>query len=283
MNLLLKYNQYLKQVFPTQALVSKDTDTKKIKFTLTKDKQINQHYIGGEQSDVSSPLQEKEDTEFELKYIENNNVIILGGMSPDYVSGHNITETIPHKSVIFVSDDIQTDVKNKSKNKDKPKSKNAGEKSKNVDKKSKKSIHVSCLDGESCKNKFIEELKSKYGNDIIDNQNISITFTKIFSVNDGKINLDVPEVDHLFYIPCTDGHNLKSSFIHNDPKIKNKLKTANYFDKEDVKRCKEYNKPKIEKYLSDKKRELNNYHSNIGYVELSPDYKEIHTILLKLV
>lgn len=319
MNLLLKYNQYLKQVFPTQALVSKIPDADKVKFTITKDKQIKQHYIGGEPPktedkhpgnleplELSESLEPSEslellggDADFKLEYIENNNVIIIGGMSPDYVSG---MQSVPLLSKPLQSSQPPKPLKpSKSKSKtpkdDKPKDnkpkddKPKNDKPKNDTPKSKtlkkKTIHVSCLNGDECKNKLIEELKSKYKNINIDehtidnNTAVDIIFTETYSFDDGNFTFNIPDADHLFYIPCTNYEHLISSFVHKDPELNKKLKIANYFDKADKKECKKHNKQKIEKYLTAKKNELNNYHSNSGYIELNPDYNEIHKILIK--
>jgi hypothetical protein len=51
MDLLLKYNRYLKQVYPTETLLTLDKDSK-ISFTITKDKQIKQAFTGGEKNNI---------------------------------------------------------------------------------------------------------------------------------------------------------------------------------------------------------------------------------------
>jgi hypothetical protein len=55
MNILLKYNQYAKRVHPTKALISY-ADNKKIKFTLTEDKQIKQYFTGGSKNTLDNTI-----------------------------------------------------------------------------------------------------------------------------------------------------------------------------------------------------------------------------------
>ena len=102
MNLILKYDDYLKRVYPTKALVTFDDD-KKSQLMLTKDKQIKQQFTGGkkyknqtEDNTYSNEINKSKNgdnqirnkpmnDEFEIKYIENNNnaFILTGGGDPE--------------------------------------------------------------------------------------------------------------------------------------------------------------------------------------------------------
>jgi len=61
MNLILKYDDYLKRVYPTQALVTFD-DNQKSKLILTKDKQIKQQFTGGKKSNLKDTSSDINDT-----------------------------------------------------------------------------------------------------------------------------------------------------------------------------------------------------------------------------
>lgn len=91
MNLLLQHNQFLKQVFPTPALVTYSKNINKLKFTINKNNTIRQHVIGGEinDDDISgNNVGNSVGKEFELKYIPNDNSINIFGLDNNNVDNN---------------------------------------------------------------------------------------------------------------------------------------------------------------------------------------------------
>lgn len=132
MNLLLQHNQFLKQVFPTPALVTYSKNINKLKFTINKNNTIRQHVIGGEINDddisgnnqniISDNINEEfnlkyipndnsinilddnsegNDDDFELKYIPNDNAVYIFGLGKDN-SFNKITKS-KDKNIIHIS------------------------------------------------------------------------------------------------------------------------------------------------------------------------------------
>lgn len=301
MNLLLKYNQYLKEVYPTKPLIINDPGINKIKFTLTKEDQINQNYTGGKKEDneksdkdikeltkseikiihnddapiTNTIIHPDKDEEFELKYTPNNYIIILGGLNTS--EHHNkINNKVNNKT----KEDKKEKVNKEKVNKEKENKKEENKKEK--DKKKDKVIYISCTECDKYKLKLINDLKKKYGETVnisdkkSDNDNINVIISKSFYVDNGKVRFEIPEADHLFYISGSHD-NLKKDFMHKDPKLSMSIKVPNYFDKQNVKECKKHNNEIIDKYLMNKKKKLDSYHKN--FTKLNSNHSELYSVL----
>lgn len=279
MNLILKYDEYLKQVYPTEALVSFN-DEKKTKFSLTNDKQIKQEFTGGKKTKKFSSHQhadekrdeKKKEDDFEIRYIENDyNVFVFnGGTSKEFETElKQLSNTNKSNTAVPVRTNIP----------------------KPVIKKEPKVIYVACLCDDRIKNSLLTTLSNKYKNEIIHNKvsilrsekqlkdtdsDIAIIVDRNYSFKDNKISINKPKSELSFYIP-NDGGSFdfaKSTFIAGNQYVYDHVKPIEYFGTNN-KQVKAQNDKFINTYLDSKVTQLQNLYQHKNYTKLSRTNREL--------
>jgi len=263
MNIILKYNRYLKQVYPTEALISFG-DTKKISFTLTKDSQIKQEFTGGDKNHIK----------------DNNDKYMLN---------------VPPKSKLGAQHIKPIEVNNA------PEIEKPQENRKKVSKSGNlpyKLVYISSANDSKTKRYLFSFLKSKYGKDgrILVTQNykpsenyegigLIIALGNNYTFKNDKLQLDTPNTDHLFFIPDdnTNEDYAKSIFIAGNKYIHSNTKVIDYFDRKKEKSIKKDNTKIIDDYLKSKINQLENLYQRKHYIEITASKKELFNVVDTLV
>lgn len=279
MNLILKYDEYLKQVYPTQALVSFNDD-KKTKFTLTKDKQIKQNFTGGSKKKTVSYLNEVksnevDDDEFEVRYIENDyNVFVFnGGSSKEFEN--QLRSISASRSNTSKSNTSRTN----------------SSRSNVPQKQEPKVIYVACVCDDRIMNSLLTTLNNRYKDEIIHNKiavlrdekqlksvdsNIAIVVGRNYSFLNNKISINKPKSELLFYIPNDNGSFdfAKPTFVSGNQYVYDHIKPIDYFDRNN-KSIRMQNDKFINTYLDSKITQLQNLYQHKKYTKLSRTNREL--------